>query len=95
MRGIFENSLAEVNDPYEHQQEELEILNGAMEVERRGFHLYNDAFKSVENARAKVIFQHLAAEEQNHYTLLKNTYDYMADPEGFAGFDGNAMLDGG
>ena len=40
-------------------------------------------------------FEHLAAEEQNHYSLLKNTYDFMADPEGFTGFDGGAMLDGG
>ncbi len=95
VRGLFEKSMAEVNDPYEHQLEELEILNGAMEVERRGFHLYNDAARSVEDHRAKALFQHLAAEEQNHYSLLKNTCDYLADPEGFAGFDGNPMLDGG
>lgn len=95
VRQIFENSMDEVNDPYEFQNEELEILNGAMEVERRGFHLYNDAAQAVTSPRAKAIFQGLAAEEQNHYSLLKNTYDYMADPEGFAGFDGNAMLDGG
>jgi rubrerythrin len=95
IRDIFQKSMDGVNDPYEYQNEELEILTGAMEVERRGFHLYNDAAKSVTSARAKAIFENLAAEEQNHYSLLKNTYDYMADPEGFAGFDGNAMLDGG
>ena len=95
VRAIFQKSMDDVNDPYEHQQEELEILNGAMEVERRGFHLYNDAAKSVNHELAKSVFQHLAEEEQNHFMLLKNTYDYMADPEGFAGFDGNAMLDGG
>jgi len=95
VRLIFENAMAEVNDPYEFQNEELEILNGAMEVERRGFHLYNDAAKAVTSDRARAIFLGLAAEEQNHYILLKNTYDYMADPEGFGGFDGNPMLDGG
>ena len=95
VRQIFENSMDEVNDPYEFQNEELEILTGAMEVERRGFHLYNDAAKAVTSDRARAVFLGLAAEEQNHYTLLKNTYDYMADPEGFGGFDGNPMLDGG
>jgi len=95
VRQIFQQSMAEVNDPYEYQHEELEILNGAMEVERRGYHLYNDVAKAVTSERARAIFRGLAAEEQNHYSLLKNTYDYMADPEGFAGFDGNAMLDGG
>ncbi len=95
MRQIFESSLEGVKDPYEYQNEELEILQGAMEVERNGFHLYNNAAKEVTNPKAKAIFEHLAEEEQSHYTLLKNTYDYMADPEGFTSFDGGSMLDGG
>ena len=53
------------------------------------------AAASVESPKAKEVFDHLATEEQNHFALLKNTYDFMADPEGFDGFDGNAMLDGG
>ena len=36
IRGIFEKSMEDVTDPYEFQNEELEILNGAMEVERKG-----------------------------------------------------------
>ena len=95
VRKIFEESVASAHDPYDYQVEELEILQGALEVERRGFALYSQAAAEVESPRAKAVFEHLAAEEQNHYSLLKNTYDYMADPEGFAGFDGNPMLDGG
>ncbi len=95
VRGIFENAMESAADPYDYQVEELEILEGAMDVERRGYHLYAGAAAEVTSPRAKSIFAHLAAEEQNHYALLKNTYDFMADPEGFAGFDGNAMLDGG
>jgi len=95
VRSIFENAMESASDPYDYQVEELEILKGAMDVERRGYHLYAGAAAEVTSTRAKSIFAHLAAEEQNHYALLKNTYDFMADPEGFAGFDGNAMLDGG
>ena len=95
VRRIFESALEEANDPYDFQVEELEILKGALDVERRGYHLYAGAAAKVTSPRAKAIFEHLAAEEQNHYSLLKNTYDFMADPEGFAGFDGNPMLDGG
>lgn len=95
VRAIFEGALDGANDPYEFQLEELEILNGAMDVERRGYHMYAKAAAEIESPRAKEVFSHLAAEEQNHFTLLKNTYDFMADPEGFDGFDGNAMLDGG
>ena len=95
LRRIFEGALESAHDPYDYQVEELEILQGALEVERRGYHMYAKAAAEVSSPKAKAIFQHLAAEEQNHYGLLKNTYDYMADPESFDGWDGNPMLDGG
>ena len=95
VRAIFDNALEGANDPYDYQVEELEILQGAMDVERRGYHMYAKAAEEVTSPRAKEVFALLASEEQNHFTLLKNTYDFMADPEGFDGFDGNAMLDGG
>ncbi|MBU2502465.1 ferritin family protein [bacterium] len=95
VRSIFENALEEANDPYDFQLEEFEILKGAMDVERRGYGMYAQAAADVTSTRAKELFLHLASEEQNHFTLLKNTFDYMSDPEGFDGFNGNPMLDGG
>lgn len=95
VRKLFNDALEGATDPYVAELEELEILKGALDVERRGHAMYAGAAAKVVSPRAKALFEHLAAEEQNHYTLLKNTYDYMADPEGFAGFDGNPMLDGG
>ncbi len=95
VKQIFLDAIDGVNDPYDFEAEELEIIKGAMDVERRGFHMYADATKKMTSMKAKAIFRHLAEEEQNHYSLLKNTYDYMVDPAGFSGFDGNAMLDGG
>ena len=94
-REIFEVALESVKDPYAAEAAELEIIKGAMEVERNGYTMYTKAVASVQSQRAKDIFQALAREEQHHYSLLKNTYDYMADPEGFHGFDESPMLDGG
>ncbi len=94
-REIFERALENASDPYAAQASELEIVQGAMDVERKGYHMYANAVSTVKSDRAREIFQHLAEEEQRHYALLKNTYDYMADPEGWHGFDENPMLDGG
>ena len=95
IHGIFEKALDAAADPYSYKNEELEILQGAMNVEKRGYSMYAKAARDAASSRVKGVFEHLATEEQRHYTLLKNAYDYMADPEGFEGFDGNAMLDGG
>lgn len=94
-RQIFESALEKAKDPYTAAPDELKIIEGAMEVERRGFTMYTNAVDTVRAERAKEIFRALAREEQNHFALLKNTYDYMADPEGWHGFDESPMLDGG
>jgi rubrerythrin len=94
-RHIFESAMSGAHDPYDYKTEELEILKGAMEVERKGFAMYSRAVESVDSEHAKQIFRHLATEEQKHYTLLKNTHDYMEDPEAWNEFDEGSMLDGG
>ena len=94
-REIFESSLENVKDPQKAEAEELEILRGAMEVEKRGYSMYSQAAAEVESARARELFLHLATEEQNHYRLLSNTFEFMRDPEQWHGFDESPMLDGG
>jgi rubrerythrin len=94
-RQVFESALENASDPYQAEASELEIIQGAMDVERKGFVMYSNAVETVQSERARDIFQHLAEEEQRHYSLLKNTYDYLADPEGWHGFDESPMLDGG
>ena len=94
-REIFETALETVKDPYVYNAEDLEILEGAMEVERKGYAMYSKAAAEMESPRAKALFEHLAVEEQTHFELLSNTYDYIKDPEGWHGYEEGAMLDGG
>ena len=94
-RDIFETALAGVDDPYTAEAEELEILAGALEVEKRGYEMYAAAAAKMTSAKARELFEHLAAEEQNHYTLLRNTRDYLSDPDAWHGFEESPMLDGG
>lgn len=94
-RRIFEAALAKAADPYSAEPQALKIIAGALEVERRGFAMYTEAAAAVQSPRAKEIFRELAHQEQEHFSLLKNTYDYLADPEGWHGFDESPMLDGG
>ena len=94
-RQIFESALEGVKDPYRYQEEDLEILKGAMEVERKGYTMYTKAAATMESAEAKRLFEHLAGEEQTHYDLLKNTYEYIRDPQAWNEYEEGGMLDGG
>lgn len=93
-REIFETAIEGVQDPYEYQQEDLQILEGAMEVERKGYHMYSKAAAEMTSPDAKKLFEHLAAEEQEHYDLLKNTYEYIKDPAGWHEYEEGGMMDG-
>ena len=63
VRTIFQGAIDSAGDPYEYQPEELEILKGAMDVERRGYTMYAGAAAEVASPRAKALFTHLAQEE--------------------------------
>ncbi len=94
-REIFAAALEEAEEEEPLAEEELDVLRGALKVEQRGYKMYKDGAASVNSPQAKAIFEELAHQEQEHYRLLKNTLDYLSDPEGFAAFDEGAMLDGG
>ena len=94
-KDIFAGAMEAVADSDPYSTDELEILRGALEVERRGYKMYSEAAKGVTSASAKATFEDLAAQELEHFRLLSNTLDYLSDPEGFHGFDEGAMLDGG
>ena len=94
-REIFETALASAQDPYQAVPEDLEILQGAMEVEKKGYAMYAGAAAKLDSKSAKALFTHLAQEEQNHFRLLSNAHDYLSSPESWSGYDDGAMLDGG
>ncbi len=94
-REIFESSLAEASDPHRAEEAELEILQGALEIERRGYEMYRNAAAGVESPRARELFLHLAGEEQQHFQLLSNTLEYLRSPEEWHGYDESPLLDGG
>src|SRR6056297_3638138 len=52
-REIFERALENASDPYDAQASELEIVQGAMEVERKGYHMYANAVSTVKSERAR------------------------------------------
>ncbi len=94
-KEIFAAALDEAEEELPLAEGELDVLRGALKVEERGYKMYKDGAASVESPQAKSIFEDLARQEQEHYRLLKNTLDYLADPAGFAAFDEGAMMDGG
>jgi len=60
--------------------DDLETLKLAMETERHGYQMYNDAMNATDNEALKNLFQVLREEEKEHLTALENIYHYLANP---------------
>jgi rubrerythrin len=94
-RKVFAAALDRAIDPYTPRSAELEALRSGMELKRRGYAMYREAIDKMETRKACELFEHLAEEEKVHFQLLRNTYDYLDDPEQWHGFDEGPLLDGG
>ncbi len=58
---------------------DLQVLEMAMDFERQGYHLYNQAAAQTNDTNAKAVYEHLAKEENKHFTLLQETHDYLSN----------------
>lgn len=55
-----------------------QALQMAMDFERRGFKLYDEAAQRANSLAEKAVWEFLAKAEDKHYAFLQDTYDYLA-----------------
>ena len=94
-RKVFAAAIDRAIDPYTPRSAEIEALRSAMEIKRRGYAMYREARDRMQTSPARDLFKQLAEEEKVHFQLLRNTYDYLDNPEQWHGFEEGPMLDGG
>ena len=63
--------------PIRENAADTDALRIAMDYERRGYDLYDRAAASAEDPTAKEIFRFLAGEENRHFVLLQENYNYL------------------
>ena len=60
-----------------HPMDETQILNTALELERKGFRFYTEAERTTENETGKKMFAQLAKEETEHIKELKEIFNHL------------------
>jgi rubrerythrin len=58
---------------------DLEALQIAIDFERRAVRMYEQAASETDNPTAQVFYRDLAKWEGEHYEILDNSYDYLAN----------------
>ena len=57
--------------------DEQEAVRIAMDMETKSYKFYMEAAETAADDRSRQLFQRLAREENQHYEMLENTFEYL------------------
>ena len=80
-RTIFKKSFDELTSALDSGADLVAAYKTGMELEKTGYDYYEKVLGAVEDQKLKDLFQFLLKEENQHYTLLASTYDYLTRPQ--------------
>lgn len=77
-RNVFESLLSGQRPPA--LEGDLEGYRHAMKLEADSVNLYEEAARREENREVKAVLERIAEEEQKHFKVLENIYDFVNAP---------------
>ena len=77
-RVLFPGEEAEVDKLIQKRASDLDALDIALDLERRGHELYRKEAEKAADLTARAVYQYLAKEEDKHFTLLQKARSYLA-----------------
>ncbi|MBS3764095.1 MAG: ferritin family protein [Planctomycetes bacterium] len=81
IKTVFSTAGQEIAVEAEVSASEREAIEMALEMEEKSYKLYADAAKNAGTADQRAIFERLSQEENQHYSILENTREYLDENE--------------
>jgi rubrerythrin len=79
MKSIFEQDKAVMMQKFASSSTDVDALKIAMKMEKEGYDYYKKAAAEAAAPAEKALFECLAADEQEHYTIFQNTCSLLND----------------
>ena len=94
IKDVLKDIVKKVKDLPETDDDDLKAIETATQFEAKGAQFYADMRDSVTDPKEKAFFGLLASIEREHYLSLKDTEEYMKDPESWFTKSEHHGLDG-
>ena len=75
-------------------QSEMDALQIALRMEKEGFHFYEKAAANASTQQEKDLFERLVIEENDHYTILNNTYTFLENTGQWYMYEEQGIVEG-
>lgn len=95
IKTVFEALKDEMMQKVEATTDELEAFKIAMKMEREGKAFYEKTLSQVKTEKEKALFERLIREEQQHYEIFSNTYQFLSDTGNWFMWEERGIVEGG
>ena len=95
IKTVFEEMKDEMMEKVEATLDELEAFKIAMQMEKEGLEFYKKLSAEAKTDKEKKLFEMLVKEEEQHYEIFSNTYNFLQDTGNWFMWDEHSIVDGG
>jgi len=75
---LFPEEEAKVEGLVKKRASDLDALDIALDMERRGYKQYVEEAEKTNDLTAKAVYEYLSKEEDRHFTMIQKTREYLA-----------------
>lgn len=95
VKTIFEQMKDQMMQRITATEDELEAFKIAMQMEQQGAEFYRKAAKEAPTDKERKLFERLVHEEEEHFALFSNTYNFLKDTGNWFMWQEYSIVDGG
>ncbi len=95
MKTVFEENKEFMMERIPASADDTDALKVAMEMEKESVEFYERAAAEVKADKEKALFACLVKQENEHFTIFSNTYNFLTDSGNWFMWKEYAIVDGG
>ncbi len=94
VKTVFETMKSEMMQKVAATQDELEAFKIAMHMEQEGADFYKKRLAAATKDKERALLERLIREEQQHYQLFSNTYEFLSDTGNWFMWEERGIVEG-
>jgi len=94
VKTVFEKMKDQMMQKVEATSDELEAFKIAMQMEKEGIDFYRKLASEAKTDKEKQLYEKLILEEEHHYKIFANTYDFLKDTGNWFMWDDHSIVEG-
>ena len=95
IKTVFEAMKEKMMERVQATTDELEAFKIAMQMEKEGIEFYKKLLSEAKPGKEKMLFEKLIREEEQHFAIFENTYNFLLDTGNWFMWDEHSIVDGG